>query len=203
MKVNYKMNDTLLKNEKEDIYFESIEASISNILLELGENPNREGLIKTPERVAKSLKFLTGGYSEDINKIVNGAIFNEKNTEIVVVKDIDIFSTCEHHLLPIIGKAHVGYIPDGKVIGLSKIPRICDVFARRLQVQERLTEQIAETLQAILNPKGVVVMIDSAHMCMVMRGVQKQGSSTVTQAMKGIFKEDKKHLDEFYQYIKA
>ena len=177
--------------------------NVRQILKGLGENPEREGLQRTPERVEKALKFLTGGYTENIAKIVNGALFAVDYDEMVIVKDIEFFSLCEHHMLPFHGKAHVAYIPNGKVIGLSKIPRIVDVFARRLQVQERMTQEIAETLMDILKPKGVAVTCEASHFCMMMRGVEKQHSSTVTSAMLGEFRDRKETRDEFLSLIRS
>jgi GTP cyclohydrolase I len=156
----------------------------------LGEDVNREGLKKTPERYAKSMEFLTSGYTRDIDALVGKALFNEDSSEIVIVRDIELYSLCEHHLLPFTGKAHVAYIPNGKIIGLSKIPRIVDAFSRRLQVQERLTTQIATELERILNPLGVAVIIEASHLCMMMRGVEKQNSYTITSAMLGAFRND-------------
>lgn len=176
--------------------------NVRQILTGLGEDPTREGLERTPDRVEKALKFLTGGYTENIAKIVNGALFSVEYDEMVIVKDIEFFSMCEHHMLPFYGKAHVAYIPNGKVIGLSKIPRIVDVFARRLQVQERMTQEIAETLMEILKPKGVAVTCDAQHFCMMMRGVEKQHSSTVTSAMLGEFRDRKETRDEFLSLIR-
>jgi GTP cyclohydrolase I len=176
--------------------------NVRQILAGLGEDPKREGLERTPDRVEKALKFLTGGYTENIAKIVNGALFNVEYDEMVIVKDIEFFSMCEHHMLPFYGKAHVAYIPNGKVIGLSKIPRIVDVFARRLQVQERMTQEIAETLMDILKPKGAAVTCDAQHFCMMMRGVEKQHSSTVTSAMLGEFRDRKETRDEFLSLIR-
>jgi GTP cyclohydrolase IA len=178
-----------------------VEEHLAAILKELGEDPKREGLLRTPHRVAKSLEFLTNGYTQDIDKVLNGAIFNERYSEMVIVKDIDFFSMCEHHMLPFFGKAHVAYIPNGKIVGLSKIPRIVDVFSRRLQVQERLTQQIAETLYSALNPDGVGVVIEARHMCMMMRGVEKQNSTATTSAMLGVFREDVKTRQEFLTLI--
>jgi len=176
--------------------------NVRQILTGLGEDPTREGLERTPDRVEKALKFLTGGYTENIAKIVNGALFSVEYDEMVIVKDIEFFSMCEHHMLPFYGKAHVAYIPNGKVLGLSKIPRIVDVFARRLQVQERMTQEIAETLMDILKPKGVAVTCDAQHLCMMMRGVEKQHSSTVTSAMLGEFRDRKETRDEFLSLIR-
>jgi GTP cyclohydrolase I len=161
-----------------------------SILGLLGEDVEREGIVKTPERYAKAMEFLTSGYSKDIDSIVGKALFNEDTSEIVIVRDIELFSLCEHHLLPFSGRAHVAYIPQGKIIGLSKIPRIIDVFARRLQVQERLTMQVADELERILKPEGVAVIIEATHLCMMMRGVEKQNSYTITSAMRGAFRND-------------
>ncbi len=174
---------------------------IEKLLLEVGEDPSREGLKNTPERVEKSLKFLTSGYMTNIDELVNGALYHENYDEMVIVKDIDIFSLCEHHMLPFLGKCHVAYLPNGKIIGLSKIPRISDAFSRRLQVQERLTNQIAECLDSILQPKGVGVVIEALHMCMSMRGVQKQSSYTTTSSMLGSFKSDARTRSEFLSLI--
>jgi GTP cyclohydrolase I len=174
---------------------------IKKILEEVGEDPSREGLQKTPERVEKSLKFLTSGYSVNIEELVNGALFHEDYDEMVIVKDIDLFSMCEHHMLPFIGKCHVAYLPKGKIIGLSKIPRIVDAFSRRLQVQERLTNQIANSLQATLKPIGVGVVVEALHLCMCMRGVAKQNSYTTTSSMLGSFKQDARTRGEFLSLI--
>ena len=178
-----------------------LEESVKDILNEIGEDPKREGLLKTPQRVAKAYEFLTSGYQKDISEVLNGAIFNEKYDEMVLVKNIDFYSLCEHHLLPFYGKIHIAYIPDGKIVGLSKIPRIVDVFARRLQVQERMTQQIADTLNEYLEPQGVAVVSEAFHMCMMMRGVQKQNSSATTSAVHGIFKEDARTRTEFLNLI--
>lgn len=165
--------------------------AVTAILAAVGENPQREGLLRTPERVEKSFEFLTKGYTADLQKIVNGAIFHEDCNEMVVVRNIEFYSLCEHHLLPFYGKAHVAYLPKGKIIGLSKIPRIVDMFARRLQVQERLTNQIADTIQKILNPHGVAVVMEGKHLCMMMRGVEKQNSFVTSSAMLGAFKTER------------
>ena len=163
---------------------------VYKMLLELGEDPEREGLKKTPERVAKAMRDLTSGYRENAEEIIKSAVFNVDNEEIILVKDIDFSSLCEHHMLPFMGKAHVAYLPRGKVVGLSKLARIVDVYARRLQVQERMTTQIATALQNSLNPRGVAVVIEASHMCMVMRGVRKSAAVTVTSAMMGAFRDD-------------
>jgi GTP cyclohydrolase I len=191
--------DKLEKAVKPDL--EKITSLIHELLIELGEDPNREGLKKTPMRVAKAFEYLTKGYREDIEKVLNGAVFNEKYNEMVIVKNIDFFSLCEHHLLPFYGKVHIAYIPNGKIVGLSKIPRIIEVFSRRLQVQERLTQQIADTLNEYLQPKGVAVVIEAKHLCMIMRGVEKQNSVATTSAMHGIFVVDAKTRDEFMHLI--
>jgi GTP cyclohydrolase I len=174
---------------------------IRRLLEEVGEDPTREGLARTPERVARSLRFLLSGYEQDVDEVVNGACFSEAYEEMVVVKDIEVYSLCEHHLLPFYGRAHVAYLPRGKVLGLSKIPRVVDVFARRLQVQERLTTQIADALQEVLGAYGVAVVIDAMHLCMIMRGVQKQHSSAVTSAITGAFRTDEKTRSEFLSLI--
>lgn len=177
------------------------EKLISELLENLGENPGREGLLKTPARVAGMYEFLTKGYQQDIKSVLNGAIFKEKYSEMVIVRDIDFFSLCEHHLIPFYGKVHIAYIPNGKIIGLSKLPRIVEVFARRLQVQERLTQQIADTLYDNLNPDGVAVVIEARHLCMIMRGVEKQNSIATTSAMLGAFRNDVKTRSEFLTLI--
>ena len=163
----------------------------------VGEDPNREGLVRTPARVAKSLRFLTQGYDSSPEEVVGNGVFKEEHDNMIMVRDIELYSLCEHHMLPFFGKAHVAYIPNGKIVGLSKIPRIVDVFARRLQVQERLTEEIAEGLCRVLQPSGVGVVIEAYHLCMMMRGVQKQNSKTITSALRGAFREDPKTRDEF------
>jgi GTP cyclohydrolase I len=180
-----------------------LERTFRDLLEQLGEDPEREGLLRTPHRVARAMRFLTNGYGEDIQTVLNGAIFQEKYSEMVVVKDIDFFSMCEHHLLPFYGKAHVAYVPNGKIVGLSKIPRIVEVFSRRLQVQERLTQQIAETLFGALTPDGVGVVIEARHMCMMMRGVEKQNSLATTSAMLGVFREDFRTRQEFLHLIES
>jgi GTP cyclohydrolase I len=180
-----------------------LEEHLAAIIKELGEDPKREGLLRTPHRVAKSLEFLTSGYQQDIDRVLNGAIFSERYSEMVIVKDIDFYSMCEHHMLPFFGKAHVAYVPNGKIVGLSKIPRIVDVFSRRLQVQERLTQQIAETLYTALNPDGVGVVIEARHMCMMMRGVEKQNSIATTSAMFGVFRDDVRTRQEFLTLINS
>lgn len=172
------------------------------MLQELGEDPDREGLIDTPKRVEKSMRFLTSGYRADIDDVVNNALFTVDYSEMVIVKDIDFYSLCEHHLLPFFGKCHVAYIPQGKVIGLSKIPRLVDVFSRRLQVQERLTNEIAEVILRKINPAGVAVVVEGTHLCMSMRGVEKQNSFAVTSAMLGVFREDARTRAEFLELIK-
>ena len=178
-----------------------IAAHFREIISELGEDPERDGLLRTPARVEKALKFLTTGYSTDIGQIVNGALFDVKYDEVVIVRDIEFFSMCEHHMLPFFGRIHVAYLPDTKVIGLSKIPRLVDVFARRLQIQERLTQQVAETLQDLLKPRGVGVICEARHFCMMMRGVEKQHSGAITSAMLGAFRKDKETRDEFLSLV--
>ena len=181
---------------------QEMEQAVRTLLLGLGEDPGREGLIDTPKRVVRALKFLTSGYHQSLDDLLNGAVFHEKTDEMVLVRDIDLFSSCEHHILPILGRAHVAYIPNGKVIGLSKIARICEMYARRLQVQERLTAQIADAVEGLLKPQGVAVVVEATHMCMVMRGVQKPGSWTTTSAMRGVFAEDSKTRQEFMSLIR-
>jgi GTP cyclohydrolase I len=168
---------------------DNIKSNYENILNLVGENKDREGLLKTPERAAKAISFLTEGYDKNPHKILESAMFKESYSEMVIVKDIELYSLCEHHLLPFFGKAHIAYIPNGHIVGLSKLPRVVDVFSRRLQVQERLTEQILDCINDTLSPKGVAVVIEASHMCMMMRGVQKQNSSTTTSGFRGAFKE--------------
>ena len=182
---------------------EKLEQITKELLEIVGEDTNREGLLKTPKRVAKSWEFLSQGYKQNLDEIVNEAIFNESAKDMVIVKDIEFYSLCEHHLIPFYGKAHVGYIPDGKIIGLSKIPRIIDFYARRLQVQERLTNQIATCIQDLLNPKGVAVIMEGRHFCMLMRGVQKQNSIASTSSMLGTFKEKSNTRNEFLKLVEV
>jgi len=186
---------------KEKSTLEELEETFRHSLVLLGEDPKREGLLKTPARMAKSFTYLTRGYRQNIEQILNGAIFNEPYDEMVVVKDITVFSLCEHHLLPFYGKAHVAYLPNGKILGLSKIPRIVEMFSKRLQVQERLTSQIANCLMETLNPRGVAVVIDALHLCMAMRGVEKTNASTITSAMLGTFRECDRSRAEFFSLI--
>lgn len=180
-----------------------MESYVHAILELLGEDPARQGLERTPQRVAKSLRFLTSGYHQDLDKILNGALFDVAYDEMVIVKDIEVFSLCEHHLLPFFGRCHVAYIPNKKVIGLSKIPRLVDVFARRLQVQERLTTQIAGTIMKKIHPRGVGVVIEARHLCMIMRGVEKQNSVAVTSAMLGVFRDSHRTREEFLNLARA
>ena len=182
---------------------DNLVSAFESVLQDLGEDPRREGLKRTPTRVAKALRFLTQGYGQNVDDIVNGALFTEDNDEMVTMRDIEIYSLCEHHLLPFFGKCHVAYIPNKKIIGISKIARIVDVFARRLQVQERLTKQIAETMQRVLEPKGVAVVVEAEHLCMQMRGVQKQNSCVVTSAMLGAFRNRQETREEFMKLIKG
>ncbi len=182
---------------------ETIADLMRRMIVLLGEDPNREGLRKTPERFEKAMRFLTSGYRQDPEKVLDGATFSVCYDEMVVVKDIELFSLCEHHLLPFLGKCHVAYIPNKKVIGLSKIARLVNLFARRLQIQERLTSQVAQAIQQYLSPKGVGVIVEARHLCMVMRGVEKQHSSAVTSAMLGLFRENKQTRDEFLSLVRG
>ncbi len=170
---------------------------IRQMISHLGEDPDRDGLLRTPERVAKSMRWLTRGYNQSVREAIGEAVFEEKHESMVLVRDIEVYSLCEHHMLPFFGKAHIAYYPNGRIVGLSKLPRVVDVFARRLQVQERMTDQIAEALMEILQPMGVGVVIEAYHLCMMMRGVEKQNSKTVTSALRGIFRDDAKTRDEF------
>lgn len=181
---------------------ETIASGMEHIIGQLGEDPDREGLQKTPMRVAKALRFLTSGYDKNPVDILTSALFRERYDEMVLVKDIDFYSMCEHHMLPFFGKAHIAYIPNGKIVGLSKLPRLVDVFARRMQVQERMTQQIKDTLQEVLEPQGVAVVIEGRHMCMMMRGVEKQNSITTTSAMSGVFLTDQSTRSEFMRLIR-
>jgi GTP cyclohydrolase I len=191
---------TMMESERR---LESVETRelVRELLERLGEDPEREGLKRTPDRVADSLKWLTRGYRQSVDEVIGSAIFNEDHHNMVVVKDIEIYSMCEHHMLPFFGKIHVAYIPNGRILGLSKVPRIVEVFARRLQVQERLTEQVAEAIQEVLKPEGVGVICEAYHLCMMMRGVEKQNSKTLTSAMKGVFLEDLKTREEFLRLV--
>ncbi len=182
---------------------ESLAKSIENLLTQVGEDPKREGLLKTPDRYARALEFLTNGYAKDPRQVLNDAIFHEQYDEMVVVKDIEMFSLCEHHMLPFFGKAHIAYIPNGKIVGLSKVARIVDVYARRLQVQERLTTDIANILEELLQPRGIGVVIQAKHLCMMMRGVEKQNSSMVTSSMRGEFRNNPATRKEFLDLIAA
>ena len=179
----------------------SFEELVAEQVRRLGEDPGREGMERTPERVRESLEFLTRGYGMSVEEAVGDGIFDEPHDSMVLVKDIELYSLCEHHMLPFFGKAHVAYIPDGKVVGLSKVPRIVEVFARRLQIQERLTEQIASALQQALEPRGVGVVVEAYHLCMMMRGVEKQNSKTITSAVRGTFRSDQRTRDEFLRLV--
>lgn len=197
------MDDKKMGNLTEEVKMAKMTQACETILSCIGEDPNREGLLLTPERWAKALLFLTHGYQQKTHEIMNGAVFSENHKEMVIVRDIDIHSLCEHHMLPFTGKVHVGYIPNGKVLGLSKIARIAEVYARRLQVQERLTRQIADAMVEVVNPLGVAVMLESNHFCMVMRGVQKTSTSTVTSCVRGCFEKNAKTRAEFFSIINS
>lgn len=186
--------------KKEDLDFEN---AVKAMMLHIGENPQREGLLETPKRVRKAYEFIFGGYKENPKEILEKALFTSSNDEMVLIKDIEFYSTCEHHLLPIIGRVHVAYIPNGKVVGLSKIPRVVNVFARRMQIQEQLTEQIADAIMSTIEPKGVAVVIQARHMCMEMRGVEKINSTTTSSALRGLFKKDEKTRSEFFSLINS
>jgi GTP cyclohydrolase IA len=192
-----------LNIEENNLDYAKVQNLVSELLKEIGEDPKREGLLNTPKRVAKAYEFLTSGYHKRISEVLNNAVFNEKYDEMVLVKNIDFYSLCEHHMLPFYGKVHVAYIPDGKIVGLSKIPRIVDVFARRLQVQERMTQEIADTLDEYLKPQGVAVVSEAYHMCMMMRGVEKQNSLATSSAVHGVFKEDARTRAEFLTLIRS
>ncbi len=179
------------------------EGSYRDLLLSIGENPQREGLVRTPHRASEAMKFLTKGYEQNVDQLLNKAVFDETYDDMVVVKDIEFYSLCEHHLLPFFGRVHVGYIPNGKIVGLSKIPRLVEMYARRLQVQERLTKEIAEALENALHPKGVAVVIDGMHMCMMMRGVEKQNASMITSHVMGEFREDRRTRQEFMALVRG
>ncbi len=181
---------------------DGIEPLITQLLKELGEDPGRDGLLRTPSRVAKAMRFFCTGYSQDPKEILNDALFDVSYDEMVIVKDVDFYSLCEHHMLPFFGRAHVAYLPKGRVVGLSKIPRLVEMFSRRLQVQERLTTQIAETLEQVLEPKGVAVVVESIHLCMMMRGVAQQNASAITSSMRGAFERDPKTRAEFMELIR-
>uniref|UniRef100_A0A8C5NEL4 GTP cyclohydrolase 1 n=1 Tax=Gouania willdenowi TaxID=441366 RepID=A0A8C5NEL4_GOUWI len=193
----HRQHETSRKESEDKCRLPALEAAYTNILRQLGEDTDREGLLRTPLRAAKAIQFLTKGYHETVEDILNNAIFDEDHDEMVIVKDIDMFSLCEHHMVPFFGKVHIGYIPNKKVVGLSKLARIVEIFSRRLQVQERLTKQIALGIAEALKPRGVAVVIEAAHMCMVMRGVQKMNSRTVTSTMLGLYLEDPKTREEF------
>ncbi|KAM6951854.1 GTP cyclohydrolase 2 [Aplochiton taeniatus] len=201
--VQQRKHETSRKEAEDESRLPAIEAAYTSIIRELGENTDRQGLLRTPLRAAKAMQFFTKGYHENIYDILNDAIFDENHDEMVIVKGIDMFSLCEHHLVPFFGRVNIGYLPNKKVVGLSKLARIVEVFSRRLQVQERLTKQIATAIEEALQPAGVAVVIEASHMCMVMRGVQKINSSTVTSAMLGAFREDPKTREEFLGLIKS
>jgi GTP cyclohydrolase I len=194
--------ETFEPDSDEEVYDADKEALVRGLLQKVGEDPQREGLQRTPSRVAKAMDFLTSGYAMSVEEVVRNAIFAEDCNEMVVVRDIEFYSLCEHHMLPFFGHAHVGYLPDGQVVGLSKIARVVDVFARRLQVQERLTKQVADSLMEALAPFGVAVVIEASHTCMMMRGVQKQNSTTVSSAMRGTFEQDARTRSEFMAFLR-
>ncbi|XP_028809587.1 GTP cyclohydrolase 1-like [Denticeps clupeoides] len=198
-----KRSETSRKQAEDESRLPALQAAYTSILQDLGENTGREGLLRTPLRAAKAMQFLTKGYHETVYDILNDAVFDEDHEEMVIVKDIDMFSLCEHHMVPFFGKVHIGYLPSKKVVGLSKLARIVEIYSRRLQVQERLTKQVAMAISEALHPVGVAVVIEAAHMCMVMRGVQKMNSRTVTSTMLGVFREDPKTREEFLSLIKS
>lgn len=175
--------------------------AVRTLLAQVGEDPERGGLLKTPERVDKSLRFLTRGYGMSVREVIGDAMFDETHQSMILVRDIELYSLCEHHMLPFFGRAHVAYIPNGRIVGLSKLPRVVDVFARRLQVQERLTDQVADAIMDVLHPQGVGVVVDCVHLCMAMRGVEKQNSRTVTSALRGVFRDDPRTRDEFLRLV--
>jgi GTP cyclohydrolase I len=194
-------DDLSMLIKSDDASLKVLEENVKSILNEIGEDPEREGLIRTPNRVAKAYKFLTKGYAEDVEKLLNGAVFNEHYDEMVIVKDIDFYSLCEHHMLPFFGKCHIAYIPKGKIVGLSKLPRMVEMYSRRLQVQERMTREIGDMINKVLEPKGVAVVTEARHLCMMMRGVEKQNSIATTSCMLGSFKADEKTRAEFLKLI--
>lgn len=196
----YKLSKGTALSDNNDTQFEN---AVKIMMEHVGEDPSREGLLDTPKRVRKAYEFIYGGYKQDPKEILSKALFTSSNDEMVLVKDIEFYSTCEHHLLPIIGRVHVAYIPDGKVVGLSKIPRVVDVFARRMQIQEQLTEQIADAIMDTIEPKGVAVVVQARHMCMEMRGVEKINSTTTSSALRGLFKKDDKTRAEFFSLINS
>jgi len=191
--------DQMLETREVSHYAKLVREQLSLI----GEDPDREGLVRTPDRVAKAMAFLTRGYEQCVEDVVGAGIFGEEHQNMIMVRDIELYSLCEHHMLPFFGKAHVAYIPDGRIVGLSKVPRIVDVFARRLQVQERLTEQVADAIDDVLSPLGVGVVIEAYHLCMMMRGVEKQNSRTITSALRGVFRDDARTREEFLSLAHA
>jgi GTP cyclohydrolase IA len=198
-----KADEMKLLNEEESAASPDVlEETVHTMIRELGEDPGREGLLRTPQRVAKSMRYLTSGYRQNVDEVLNGALFSVSYDEMVIVKNIEVFSLCEHHLLPFFGRCHIAYIPTAKVIGLSKLPRLVDVFARRLQVQERLTTQIAEIIMQKINPMGVGVIIEAKHLCMIMRGVEKQNSVAVTSTMLGVFRNSQQTREEFLSLVR-
>jgi GTP cyclohydrolase IA len=210
MKMDEKKKQIMFTDDDDDLSLqlkmngksmEKLQDYVKGILNEVGENPDREGLVRTPGRVARAYKFLTKGYNEDVEKLLNGAVFNEHYDEMVIVKDIDFYSLCEHHMLPFYGKCHIAYIPNGKIVGLSKLPRIVEMYSRRLQVQERMTREIGDMINKILEPKGVAVVSEARHLCMMMRGVEKQNSIATASCMLGKFKSDEKTRSEFLKLI--
>ena len=194
---------TPLHLEFDEVADTSMAGLVTDLIGRLGEDVEREGLVKTPERVSRSLRFLTSGYSASVHDVINGALFAAEGSEMVIVKGIEFYSMCEHHMLPFFGRAHIGYIPNRSVLGLSKFARVVDVFARRLQLQERLTSQVADALAEVLQPRGLAVVTEASHLCMMMRGVQKQGSTTVTSAMRGVFREDARTRQEFLESVRS